>query len=70
MEVIKKTRLITGGQHLITLQRFPLRRTMPTPAGLAGESLPCGTDKIWPLDAKIQCVTPNRNQFSVKPIRF
>lgn len=69
MEVIKKMRLITGGQHLITLQRFPLHRTTPTPAGLAGELLLHGTGRIWPLDAKSQRATLNQ-ELGVKPIRF
>lgn len=68
MEMIRKRRLITGGQRVITWQCFPLRRTTPAPAGLAGGSLPCGAPRIWPLGAKSRCVTPNW-EFT-KPIRF
>lgn len=60
VEVIKRTRLITGGQHLIALQCFPLHRTVLMAAGLAGE-----------LGSGLRMGTASLDQeFSTKPIRF
>lgn len=60
VEVIKRTRLITGGQHLIALQCFPLHRTVLMAAGLAGELGSGLRMGIVSLD----------QEFSTKPIRF
>lgn len=74
MEVIKKMRLITGDQHLITLQHFPLQRTTLTPAGLAGESLPftelAGSGLRLQKARVLPCQASQNQEFGVTPIRF
>lgn len=60
-------RLITGGQHLITLQRFPLHRTALMAVELAGELLLHSTRRIWPWDGNSQHATLNQQS---NPLSF